>query len=68
MIDIKDGFPPEHCEILAQMTDGKFAVVSYHPDHPEKWWPGEAYFGEYGYEACVSQNVAKWILLNPTEA
>lgn len=63
MIDVEQKLPPRHVEVLVKMTTGNFAVAEYHPEHAEKWWPGSAYFGEYGYEACVKQDVESWQFL-----
>lgn len=63
MIDVEHALPPPGVEVLAKMESGRFAVVSFHQEHPEQWWPGDAYSGEYGYEASVDQNVVAWRFL-----
>lgn len=61
MTEITQELPPPGVEVLVKFSSGMFAVASHHPERSdEKWWPGAATFGEYGYEAIVTQDVVSW--------
>ena len=64
MVELDEQLPPEGVEVLVKFEDGRFAVASYHSEHSEKWHPGNACFGEYGYEACIQQDVIEWVKLD----